>query len=167
MNVSACLVTRGEDAKRLWSKIDIGDTDECWPFTGAINEHGYGLISLGGRSRLAHRAVAEIWTAKALGPGECVLHRCDNPPCCNPSHLFRGTRADNHADMTAKGRASRPPRTDVRGSRQGRAKLHERDIPVIRSLQASGESVGSIARRFGVTHGAISMILSGKRWRHV
>lgn len=92
-------------AERFWEKVDkSGGPDACWPFKGALS-HGYGRLAIPGQtgdiaSRVAYRlSVAD--------PGALdVLHRCDNPPCCNPAHLFLGTALDNMHDMIAKGRAS-------------------------------------------------------------
>lgn len=105
-------------ADRLWEKVDrSGGPDACWLYTGYRNVQGYGVINDGGRpgisrsSKLigAHRA-AWIVINGTLLPGRAVLHKCDNPPCCNPNHLRSGSQADNAADMAAKGRARNGPR---------------------------------------------------------
>jgi hypothetical protein len=88
----------------------------------------------------------------------CVLHKCDNRKCCNPSHLFLGTNLDNIADKLAKGR-------QARGESSALAKLRARDIPIIRAMAREGVSQGKIARVFGVTLQAIWCVVKGKTWR--
>lgn len=89
---------------RFWEKVDIRGDDECWPWLGVLRGTGkmaYGVFH--GPERVASRA-AWTFTWGAIDAGMGVLHRCDNPPCCNPNHLFLGTQADNMRDMAAKGR---------------------------------------------------------------
>lgn len=90
-------------ADRFWEKVDkSGGPDACWPWLGGQYPSGYGKIrGSDGEYLLAHRVA---WTL-ANGPTELdVLHRCDNPPCCNEAHLFDGTQAENFDDMRGKGR---------------------------------------------------------------
>jgi hypothetical protein len=92
--------------------------------------------------------------------GMMVLHRCDNPPCVNPDHLFLGVAADNSADMVAKGRGNGP-----RGDSHCSSKLTENDVRQIRSLYASGEySMRQLAKRFGVGSDQISRIVNRQKW---
>jgi len=93
---------------------------ECWEFTGKPNEDGYGAVRRGGRMVGAHRVVWETFTGTAPAAGMDVCHICDNPPCCNPAHLFLGTHADNNADRHAKGRTVMP----TNGPDFWRAKTH-------------------------------------------
>lgn len=88
----------------FWKYVVIGGPDECWPWTGYIERSGYGRVMYQGRLWLAHR-LACVLSGVEIMDGVCRLHRCDNPPCCNPAHTFDGTRADNVADMISKGRA--------------------------------------------------------------
>ncbi len=91
--------------ERYWAKVEKTN-DGCWGWVSGTDAFGYGrLIAPGGRKNLkAHRVSWELHNGPIPG-GMCVLHRCDNPPCSNPDHLFLGTKADNVADMNAKGRS--------------------------------------------------------------
>jgi DNA-binding NarL/FixJ family response regulator len=89
-----------------------------------------------------------------------VCHRCDNPPCCNPRHLFLGTTAANVADRDAKQR-------QARGERIALARLTEESVREIRRLQARGFLHREIARQFNVSRPTISAVCSGRTWRHV
>jgi hypothetical protein len=90
--------------ERFWNKVQ--KTDDCWLWMGHRLARGYGMISMGGRKgrpELAHR-VAYALTYGPIPEGVDVLHRCDNPPCVRPDHLFLGNQAENMADMRRKGR---------------------------------------------------------------
>jgi hypothetical protein len=99
-----------QDKERFWARVQVGKPNECWNWQAGKNPNNYGLISLGmgirscrSHSFLAHRVAYYLSTG--VDPDTlCVLHKCDNPPCCNPRHLFLGTRADNCQDMYTKGR---------------------------------------------------------------
>jgi hypothetical protein len=102
-------------------------------------------------------------------PDPCALHRCDNPPCVNPAHLFEGTKADNSRDMASKGRdgSHTHPELVPRGEAHGIAKLTAEKVAAIRDALASGEPQRSIASRFGVHHSAIGKMHRGQTWSHV
>lgn len=135
----------------------------CWEAVGTRLGTGYIQLSSGGRRDLAHRMA---W-AEANGPippGMLVCHRCDNPPCCRPDHLFLGTPADNMADMVAKGRG----RAQFgRGEEHPSAKLNADLVREIRGRLANGETQQSIADAYGVTLTAISAIALGRNWAWV
>lgn len=106
------LETAFKDNRRFWSKVLRGDPKECWPWTGGNGRNGrpskkdganYGYYNWGPKNYPASRFA---WKATYGEPAEglFVLHKCDNPPCCNPTHLFLGTPLDNVKDMVAKGR---------------------------------------------------------------
>jgi hypothetical protein len=93
---------------RFFSKFTQRSPTECWPWTATIDRDGYGRMKVGGKSQRAHR----LAYALRIGPvpdGLSVLHRCDNPCCVNPDHLWVGTSSDNMRDMATKGRGV-PPR---------------------------------------------------------
>jgi hypothetical protein len=92
------------NAVSFWNNVAISHFDDCWLWKAATNRKGYGLISLNGKLRRAHRIAYEL-TYGPAPKGLLVLHHCDNPSCCNPTHLFVGTAANNTEDMIAKGRA--------------------------------------------------------------
>lgn len=103
---NACAVARRRvDAeqnleRRFWGKVTFGN--DCWEWQAARNNKGYGQFGRGRRLFLAHRVAWEIWYGSA--PSQCLLHRCDNPACVRPDHLFEGSIADNNRDMATKGR---------------------------------------------------------------
>lgn len=136
---------------RLIQNIDrSGGPDACWPWTAKAKSQGYGVLSINGRQRRAHRVVYEI----ANGPipkGLRVCHRCDNPPCCNPRHLFAGTAKDNSLDMARKERA-------------GRNKLTGEQVAAIR---ADPRTTKEIAPDYGVHWSNIASIKAGATWVHV
>ena len=92
-------------AEQFWSRVE--KTDSCWLWTGSTNKYGYGLTHRGGpnqaTTRRAHRMAWELCNGP-IPKGLWVLHKCDNPPCVNPDHLFVGNRSDNMKDAAAKGR---------------------------------------------------------------
>jgi len=157
---------------RLWSKVDKSSgPDGCWIWIGCKASSGYGQIGRGRRGEgqmPTHRLAWEL-TNGPIPDGLWVLHKCDNPPCCNPAHLFLGTRTDNMRDCSAKGRllAQSNPAHLARGSRHGVAKLKESDIPTIRKRLAYGDLQWDIARDYGVTQTAIWSVKTGKTWKHV
>jgi hypothetical protein len=100
--------------ERFWLYVRKGGTDDCWPWIGPIakSRRGYGRFKRGGRvvgSEQSHRLAWEFTHGAKPPPDLFVCHRCDNPPCCNPAHLFLGTAKENNHDMWKKGRGSRGP----------------------------------------------------------
>ncbi len=146
--------------RRFWTKVRIGAPTDCWPWAAMQNKAGYGLFRLGSVKVLAHRvAYALSWQ----DPGDLIVcHRCDNPVCVNPSHLFIGTTADNAMDKAAKGRG----RTrDQRGDRNARAAISAEAIPEIVDAFKRGENNTLIGKRHGVSHATISLIRLGRTWK--
>lgn len=104
-NTCASSHRKTDRVDRFWSRVDkAAGPDGCWPWTGALHEKGYGLFGLSDKTWRAHR-YALIASGVAIPDGMVVMHKCDNPPCCNPDHLQVGTSRANIHDMIAKGRA--------------------------------------------------------------
>lgn len=103
---------RPTSEERFWSKVD--KTGECWTWTAALDGHGYGMFSLAGRDYRAQRVSLQWSIGRVLERWEFACHRCDNPPCVRPAHLFVGTALDNMRDMAAKGRRRLPADTPER-----------------------------------------------------
>lgn len=170
---------------RFWAKVD--KSGECWIWTAACFPAGYAQIRVNGKTCPAHRIAWELATGETLTDEDVIGHTCDVRNCVRNDdvgvyvvngvelprvgHLFKGTDADNMADMAAKGRG-RPglqlrPELAARGSRNGNAKLTERDIREIRQRYDMGESQRSLAAAFGVTQGLVGHIVRRLIWRHV
>jgi hypothetical protein len=134
--------------------------DECWPWLGRMTDDGYPVLGSGGKTLSVHVLVLERELGRQLAGGECALHHCDHPWCTNPLHLFHGTRADNNADMVAKGRQSR-------GERQPSSKLTEADVIAIRAGHSAGRTCISLGIEYGVSNSLVCRIVAGKKWRHI
>lgn len=153
------------DAERFYEKVIPVPESGCWLWTAAADPKGYGRFRLkGGRKgALAHRFAYEL----AYGPipaGMNALHKCDTPSCVNPDHIFLGTLQDNVRDMDMKGRRNNPMVKPQTGMKHYAATFTDHQI---RAIRLDSRRVGVIAREYAVTHGAISMIKSGKRWAQV
>ena len=93
---------------RFWDKVDKREDDDCWPWKGACTGGGYGQIWVNGRSRRAHLVAWELFNGSAFPIGVDGCHSCDNPPCCNPAHIWPGTKSQNMLDAQSKGRLRQP-----------------------------------------------------------
>ncbi len=125
--------------------------DGCWVWLGTKSDNGYGRLRIGGKRAGRWHRVHRLMYEEVVGPipeGLQVCHRCDNPPCVNPEHLFLGTPADNMADKILKGRAS---------TLSKRAYSHDIRKQV-------GEVVARLAQKYGVSEATVRRIASGKGW---
>jgi len=149
---------------RIWSRIEIRGADECWPWIAA-GSPGYGVIRVGNKLLVVSRIMAHAAYGKPSKKKPYACHTCDNPPCCNPKHLFWGSMKDNLDDASAKGRCAvqRHPEI-IRGERNGSAKLTEAQVA---DIYTSGESKRQAADRFRVSVSLVKAIRQGKNWRHV
>lgn len=179
-------------AERFWDKVQ--KTDGCWIWTGKKNWLGYGTVYIGPHHfRAAHRVAYEL-AGKGIIPQELkCLHKCDNPPCCNPEHLFIGTQQDNMDDMMSKKRHfhhKNPEQERINGTKSlagalqkrirheimfgeehPNAKLTAEKVRMIRSLREQGMKYKDIKKIVGVGTSTIGRVLtketSGGGWVHI
>jgi HNH endonuclease len=143
--------------ERFWSKVDRKGIDECWEWTGARLEKGYGAFSLSHTEQVrAHRFAYELLNGR-IGPDQVVLHQCDNPPCCNPFHLSAGSPQDNVNDRDAKGR-------QARGEMSGLAKLLPEEV---REIKEDPRGQREIARQYGICKSTVGYVKRGETWGHL
>ena len=139
----------------------------CIEWIGTRDKNGYGHVTISGRGYLAHRLACHLAGVKI---GRLyVCHKCDNPPCVNPSHLFIGTLSDNSKDMVIKRRHytfNQPEKTLV-GKQRWNARLDEDKVFQIREMRARGSTCRKISELFGVTSSAIYAVVKRITWNHV
>jgi hypothetical protein len=140
----------------FWSRVRMVSGDACWEFQGSCDPYGH--LSYQGK-RIRGHVLAWKLTNGPVPSGLCVLHKCDNPPCCRPDHLFLGTRADNTKDMRAK-------RRNFVGEGCPWAKLTARQVASIREAYKQALfTMSELARAFEVDKKTISRIINEKVWR--
>jgi len=153
--------------KRLWERVDkSAGPDGCWLWTGSSCSLGYGHIGAKPRftTVLVHRIVYEL-TYGDVPDSIKILHRCDNPRCCNPAHLFPGTLGENNKDRSSKGRTR-----NAVGESNPLAKLTDEQVNTIRTRYVRNSRTDGLAQLsldYGVSGTRISMIVRGKAWRHL
>jgi HNH endonuclease len=146
--------------ERFWAKVV--KTSECWKWTANKNNKGYGMIREGGLlpKRLAHRVSWVIHNGQ-IPEQMCVLHKCDNPECTNPNHLFLGTLAENMLDKERKGRSGRDENWLIRNRENGK-KLRKLSLSKendVRKFHAAGMSIHLLSRTYAVTRNVIKRII--------
>lgn len=156
--------------ERFFQRFTAPSDEACWEWTGPKSHFGHGKMrefGAGSREIRAHRVSYELF----IGPikdGQFVCHKCDNPSCVNPAHLYAGTQADNMRDKRVRNRQ--------KGELSGIAKLNDQNVRAIKAFlrrhppghgRREGGQCGFLARWFGVTKYAISDIYRGKCWNHI
>lgn len=136
---------------------------KCWEWIASKNRDGYGTVSFNGKVMTSHR-VAWIVNNGKIPLSTNVLHRCDNPSCVNPEHLFLGTQGDNIRDCVQKGRFTR---SDRRGEKSAISPFKNGDILSIRQEAANGKSRSQIARERNCSRTSIDSIVNRKTWTHI
>ena len=149
-----------QDAKDFLLSRVVKKENGCWEYT-KITKQRYGYICFKGKHDSAHR-FSYIVHHGAIPYNMIICHKCDNPPCVNPDHLFLGTHKENMQDMINKKRQN-----IVRGERQGKSILNENKVIEIRKLLSAGETCTVIAKKFNVGRGAIRGIETNATWKHV
>lgn len=136
--------------------------DECWDWSG-FKYNGYGRMNhaLGGGGSIGAHRMSYILHNGLIPDEMTVLHRCDNPPCTNPTHLLLGTNKDNNKDRDAKGR-------QAVGERIGTAHLNATKVREMRKVYADGQlSMRKVAAQFGANENTVMAVLSKKTWKHL
>jgi len=177
--------------QKFWSLVEIKSEDECWPWKGLRFSRGYGRFCVNGRVESSNRT-ALVLSGVDIPERMMACHSCDNPPCCNPKHLWLGTGAENAADCKRKGRTGKTgdnhplrrhpelrkfgdkhhfrinPELIPKGEQCGSHKLKENEVIKIRNLISTGaNSYNSIAAMFNVTPSNIRAIVVRKTWKHL
>ncbi|HEX7995140.1 MAG TPA: hypothetical protein VF506_14555 [Streptosporangiaceae bacterium] len=130
--------------RRFWTHVDKRGLDDCWEWTGSRRQNGYGQLNISRYPHKAHRLsffIAFRWEPPS------VLHKCDNPPCVNPRHLFGGTQKENMADCSAKHRYSRQIQPAVKST--------------VLALFECGMAQRAIARQVGIDRRSVGRIVKG------
>ncbi len=143
----------------LLTRRDIS-SDSCWLWTMGRGERGYGQWTIKQKTYAVHRVAAHLFLEFNLDSPLLICHRCDNPPCFNPEHLFVGDHADNSVDMVVKKRSAM-------GAKNGQSKLDDEAVQDIRRRLSQGETQTAIAKAYGVTQPLIGFIDRGLAWKHV
>jgi hypothetical protein len=167
-----CRMTKGYAMRKSRGMIDrllsglMGDEDKCWNWQGYLASDGYGVLLVnadtptGYTTARAHRLMFEAVKGN-IPPGMMVCHKCDNPACVNPAHLWLGTAADNSRDMVNKGRKKK-------GVEHHNAKLSVETVLEIRQIHASGTAtLPELAKRFALAVSHVHRIVTRKSWGHI
>jgi hypothetical protein len=152
--------------ERFWSKVDMLSTPNgCWEWKGyrgkteGPHQDGYGRITIGHKSIRAHRVAWELNHGCSIPSEILVCHKCDNPPCCRPDHLYLGTKSDNERDCLRAGRNN-----PSIGEKNGEAKLTEAQVIEIRG---SNLSQRKLAVKYNVGRRTVVHVLRRETWKCV
>lgn len=159
-SLAAVAALRVSEVERFWARVQRGETSKCWLWTGGRTYQGYGRVSWRGKKTAAHRValalIDGLWDSHLR-----VCHSCDNPPCCNPAHLWRGTDADNVHDMHRKGRFTPQPK---KGEDNPNAILTTAAVIAIRQSQLS---TSKLAAQYGISKDTVLHVKRRERWGHI
>jgi len=146
--------------ERFWRYVEKIPFHACWEWVGGKNIFGYGRFNVDGKMQSAHRFSYGLRNPdfdRSLN----ICHRCDNPGCVNPDHLFAATQKENIADRDRKGR-----RKMSYGDRHYRSKITSDQAKEIKALKGKMKQT-DIAKKFGINRSNVARIISGKYWKHI
>jgi hypothetical protein len=145
---------------RYSKEVDHRYETPCWEWQRSRDPRGYGLICFDGKQIYTHRLAYRAWIGE-IPEGMGVLHKCDNPKCFRPDHLFTGTNFQNVQDRQTKGRTNNP-----HGENHGLAKLTQAEVD---EMRATYDNKQTTIRRFATMHGVsfqtVWNILTGRSWK--
>lgn len=158
---------------RFWKKVNKGTDNECWVWNARKNHDGYGEFWYNNHTVKAHR-MSWLLHNGLIPDDKCILHRCDNPPCVNPKHLWIGSLKDNTRDMISKSRQNfvgdfrHLPRNDYHGEDRSNAKLNDEKVMLMRRLhKKSGLSTRKLAKMFSIGKSVAWSVIAQSRWKHI
>jgi len=140
---------------RFYKSVNIKNWNDCWLWSGSFQKNGYGYLSVSQKNLSAKRVSWAIHNKKNPG-NNFICHKCDNPKCVNPAHLYAGTPQDNSNDMKERNRS-------LRGEKCPAAKLSNDDVVEIKNRYHNGELQRLLAKEFGVTREHVNKIINGKK----
>lgn len=148
----------------MWS--EVFKTDTCWFWMGSKYTNGYGRAYINGVRRSTHRIFLEAKIGRRLSRDECACHKCDNPACVNPDHLFAGTRKDNTTDMLRKKRDgwSNGKRERPVGLKNRLAKLNPELALSLKQEKAAGVRVRDLMQKYNIGETMCYSIINGTHW---
>lgn len=156
--------------RAFWERVDVQIKDKCWPWLKATDTNGYGVLWDENKSlNRAHRVAWRLSRKKLPGHWR-IRHRCDNPPCCNPNHLFRGTQKQNLVEAHSRGRMPNMkgiPKPYVAGENNGHAKLTDEKVRWARKNVYKKVSLAEASRMLNVSPATLYPAIHRKTWRHV
>lgn len=171
------------NAENFWMRVRIDSPTNCWEWIGSKYKRGYGhfTVKTNGKTHnfYAHRLAVELFPGReGTTVGKVVMHKCDNPSCCNPFHLSVGTQKENMEDMISKGRSSRGKKREqgnfAKGETVASSKLTEETVKQIRSEYLHGiaghksnTSLTGLATKYGIAFQTVSKIVNRQSWRHI
>lgn len=145
--------------EKFWEKVDKKGEDECWNWKGALNKDRYGQFNYKGKPKLSH-IVSYILVHGNVPKGLFILHKCNNPSCVNPKHLYIGTQADNMKQMVKDGRS-------LYGEKNPNSKLNWEIVNKIRAEYVNDRNITirKLSNKYNMPLGTIQNIIEDKTWK--
>jgi HNH endonuclease len=148
--------------ERFWNKVNKNTLSGCWEWSGSLKCGGYGLFRVKGRLYKAHR-FSWILNVGSIPKGKLVCHKCDNPKCVNPAHLFLGTHTDNARDRENKNR-----RPIFRGEAHPNSSLSDcQAVAIVEKYKTGRYSCRALAKEYDVASSTIHRLITKQTWRHL